>query len=96
VSRGAKAGRGYDSDPLRKRWKRRSIKLIAPDRKNNNERKHEDARKLRRYKRRRKFERTNAWLGQFRRVLVRHEDLLTMYFAFFHLVCLRITLQKWF
>ena len=54
------ADRGYDSDPLRKRWKRRGIELIAPCRKNNKERKYEDGRKLRRYKRRWKIERTNA------------------------------------
>jgi hypothetical protein len=45
------ADHGYDSDPLRERWKRRGI------------------------------ERTNAWLGQFRRRLVRHEHLLTTYRA---------------
>ena len=88
--------RGYDSDPLRERWKRRGIQLIAPYRKNNKERKYEDGRKLRRYKRRWKIERTNAWLGQFRRVLVRYEHLLTVYLAFFHLACLWITLRKCF
>ena len=46
------ADRGYDSDPLRERWKRRGIELIAPYRKNNKERRYEDGRKLRRYKRR--------------------------------------------
>jgi transposase len=45
-------------------------------------------RKLRRYKRRWIVERTNAWLGQFRRLLVRHEHLLTTYQAFFYLACL--------
>ena len=57
------ADRGYDSDPLRERWKRRGIELIAPYRKNNKERRYEDGRKLRRYKRRWIIERTNAWLG---------------------------------
>jgi hypothetical protein len=42
------ADRGYDSDPLRERWKRRGIELIAPYRKNNKERRYEDGRKLRR------------------------------------------------
>lgn len=90
------ADRGYDSDPLRERWKRRGIELIAPYRKNNKESRYEDGRKLRRYKRRWKIERTNAWLGQFRRVLVRHDHLLTVYRAFFHLACLWITLRKCF
>jgi Transposase DDE domain len=73
---------------------RRGIELIAPYRKNNKERKYEDGRKLRRYKRRWIIERTNAWLGQFRRLLVRHEHLLSTYSAFFYLACLRITLRK--
>ena len=90
------ADRGYDSDALRERWKRRCIELIAPCPKNNKERKYEDGRILRRYKRRWKIECTNAWLGQFRRVLVRHEHPLTVYRAFFHLAFLWITLQKYF
>jgi transposase len=90
------ADRGYDSDPLRQRWKRRGIELIAPYRNNRREKRYEDGRKLRRYKRRWKIERTNAWLGQFRRVLVRHDHLLTVYLAFFHLACLWITLRKCF
>ena len=73
------ADRGYDSDPLRERLKKRGIELIAPYRKNNKERRYEDGRKLRRYKRRWIVERTNAWLEQFRRLLVRHEHLLSIY-----------------
>ena len=79
------ADRGYDSDPLRERLKKRGIELIAPYRKNNQERRYEDGRKLRRYKRRWIVERTNAWFGQFRRLLVRHEHLLSTYYAFFYL-----------
>ena len=67
---------------------KRDIELIAPYRKNNKERKYKDGRKLRRYKRRWKIELTNAWLGQFRRLLVRHERFLTTYQAFFYIACL--------
>ena len=88
------ADRAYDSDPLRKRLKRRGIELIVPYRKNNKQRRYQDGRKLRRYKRRRIIERTNAWLGQFRRLLVRHEHLLSTYRAFFYLACLWITLRR--
>ncbi len=88
------ADRAYDSDPLRERLKQRGIDLIVPYRENNKNRKHEDGRKLRRYKRRWIIERTNAWLGQFRRILVRHENLLTTYRAFFYLACLWITLRR--
>jgi transposase len=70
--------RGYDSDPLRERFTKRGIKLIVPYRKNNKQRRYEDGRKLRRYKRRWIVERTNAWLGQFRRSLVRPEHLLAI------------------
>jgi transposase len=49
---------------------------------------------LRRYKRRWIIERTNAWFGQFRRLLVRHEHLLSTYRAFFYLACLWITLRR--
>ncbi len=88
------ADRAYDSDPLRERLAKRGIELIVPYRQNNKLRKYEDGRKLRRYKRRWIIERTNAWLGQFRRLLVRHEHLLTTYKAFFHLACLWITLRR--
>lgn len=90
------ADRGFDSDPLRERLKKRGIELIAPYRSNNRERRHEDKRKLRRYKRRWIVERTNAWLGQFRRLLVRHEHLLSTYYAFFYLACFWITLRRYF
>jgi len=87
------ADRGYDSDPLRQRLQKRGIELIAPYRKNNRGRRYEDGRKLRRYKRSWIVERTNAWLGQFRRLLVRHEHLLSTYRAFFYLACFWITLR---
>jgi transposase len=88
------ADRAYDSDPLRERLKKRGIDLIVPYRKNSKLRRYEDGRKLRRYKRRWIIERTNAWLGQFRRLLVRHEHLLSTYRAFFYLACLWITLRR--
>ncbi len=87
------ADRGYDSDPLRERFKKRGIDLIVPYRKNNKARRYEDGRKLRRYKRRWIVERTNAWLGQFRRLMVRHEHPLSTYQAFFYIACLWITLR---
>jgi len=88
------ADKGYDSDPLRERLLRRGIELICPYRKNNARRKHHDGRKLRRYRRRWKVERTFAWLGNFRRLLVRHENQITMYRAFFHVACLLIVLRQ--
>jgi len=51
------------------------------------------ARAVGRTGRRRIVERTYAWLGQFRRLLVRHEHLLSTYCAFFYLACFWITLR---
>jgi transposase len=50
---------------------------------------------LDRYKRRWIVERTNAGLGEFRRLLVRHEHLLSTYYAFFYLACFWITLRRY-
>jgi transposase len=88
------ADAGYDSDPLRERLKKRAIELIAPYRKNNKRKRYYDGRKMRRYKRRWIVERTNAWLGQFRRLLVRHEHLLSTYCAFFYIACFWITMRR--
>ncbi len=88
------ADKAYDSDPLRARLKRRGIELIAPHRRNRKKPKTQDGRKLRRYRRRWKVERTFAWFGNFRRLVVRWERHLKMYLAFFHLACLLITLSR--
>ena len=87
------ADTAYDSDPLRERLKKRGIELIAPYRENHRHRRYEDGRKLRRYRQRWIVERTNSWLGQFRRLLVRHEHLLSTYRAFFYIACFWITLR---
>jgi transposase len=84
--------KAYDSDPLRAKLAARGIELIAPPRKN---RKAvlQDGRPLRRYKRRWKVERTFAWMGNFRRLVVRYDHSFAMYCGFFHLACLIITLR---
>ena len=46
------------------------------------------------HRRRWKVERTFAWLGNFRRLVVRWDRLITVYRAFFHLACLIITLRQ--
>jgi transposase len=86
--------KGYDSDPLRARLAARGIEMICPHRKNRTKPKTQDGRKLRRYKRRWKVERTFAWLGNFRRLVVRYERSLKTYRAFFHVACLLITLRQ--
>ena len=86
--------RGYDSDPLRQQLAQRDIELIAPHRKNRRKPPTQDGRALRRYKRRWTVERTFAWLGNFRRLVVRYDRSLTIYQAFFHIACFMIVLRR--
>ena len=65
--------RAYDSDALDAELAARGIGLIAPHRRNRTKPKTQDGRPPRRYKRRWKVERLNAWLQNYRRVLVRQE-----------------------
>ena len=88
------ADKAYDSDPLRKRLKELKIDLIVPHRKNRKHSKKQDGRKLRRYRKRWKIERTFSWLSNFRRLVVRYERLITVYRGFFHLACLMIVLNR--
>jgi transposase len=83
-----------DSDPLRKRLKKRGIDLICPHKSNRRKPPTQDGRKLRRYKRRWKMERSIAWVGNFRRLVVRYEHKISIYQAFFHVACLLITLRQ--
>jgi transposase len=88
------ADKAYDSDPLRARLKRRGIELIVPHRRGRKRPPTQDGRKLRRYRKRRKVERTFSWLTQFRRLVVRWEHALTMFLAFVHVACLLIALRR--
>jgi transposase len=87
------ADKGYDSGPLRERMWKRGIDLIVPARKN---RLHifYDGRKLRRYRKRWKIERTFAWMNGFRHLIVRHDRSLLIYTAFFHLACTIIAMRR--
>ena len=83
-----------DSDPLRDALKKRNIELICPHRSNRTRPSRQDGRALRRYERRWKVERTFAWLGNFRRLVVRWERKLSSYQAFFNIACMMIVLNK--
>src|SRR5207237_8028429 len=61
------ADRGYDSDPLRDRLAGEGFTLIAPHRRGRKRPKTTDGRRLRRYRRRWRVERTFAWLHSYRR-----------------------------
>lgn len=105
VGRGHRAGRprqrperlildrGYDSNELRAQLVRRGIEPIIPARRNNRRATYQDGRKLRRYKRRWIVERTFAWLGSFRRLVVRYDRSIVVYAGFFHLACAMLTLR---
>jgi transposase len=84
------ADKGYDSAPLRQRLRRRGIKPCIPERRKKRPRPGRKA-ELAGYRERWKVERTYAWLGNFRRLVVRYERLAHIYLAFvliaFILIC---------
>lgn len=88
------ADRGYDSDPLREKLRGRGIKPIIPHRDNRKKPPTQDGRELRRYGRRWIIERTNAWIQNFRRLVVRYERSAEIYTGLVHLACALITLRR--
>ncbi len=85
--------RAYDSDPLDAQLREEGIEMIAPHRRNRKKPKTQDGRKLRRYKRRWKIERLFAWLGNFRRLVIRYERRTENYLGFVRLGCIVILLR---
>jgi len=86
--------KAYDSDKLDRDLKQRhDLELIAPNRWNRNTMT-QDLRPLRRYKRRWKVERFFAWLGNFRRLVVRWERHSANYLGFLELACALILLRS--
>ena len=83
-----------DSDALRRRLARRGIELICPHSTNRKRPPLQDGRSLRRYRRRWKVERSIAWLGNFRRVVVRYERHAALFRGFVHLACLFTILHR--
>ena len=88
------ADRAYDGDGFRKHLAGRGIELICPHRKNRSRPATQDGRKLRRYRRRWKIERTIAWLGHFRRLVVRYERQTSIFLAFLYFACALIVLRQ--
>ena len=89
------ADRGFDCDSLDVSLAQYRVDMIVPHRKNRKV-PTQDGRKLRRYKRRWKVERFFAWLGNFRRLLVRHERRVCNYEAFVHLATIIILIRNCF
>jgi transposase len=87
------ADKGYDSGPLRRRLRRRGIKPCIPERRG---KKPVPGWKvdLSGYRHRWKVERTFAWLGNYRRLVVRYEWLAHVYWAFVLLAFISICLER--
>lgn len=88
------ADKAYDSNKLREKLGARGIRLLVPYRRNRKDRRKQSEEVKVRYKRRWKIERTFAWLGNFRRLVVRYERLALVYLAFFHLAFIVIALRQ--
>ena len=86
--------RAYDADPLDAALARLGVEMIAPHRRGRVRPKTQDGRPLRRYRRRWKIERLFAWLGNFRRLVVRYERHALNYLGFVHLGCILILLRR--
>lgn len=85
--------KAYDSDKHDAMlYETRGIILVAPNREKRS--KTQDGRALRRYKRRWQVERVNAWLQNFRRVVVRYEFHAANFLAFVQLACIMILLRQ--
>ena len=67
--------------------------MIAPHRKNRKRPKTQGGRKLKRYARRWKVECLFAWLGNFRRLVVRYERRAENFLGFVQLGCIVILLR---
>ena len=87
--------KAYDSDPLDAALAAQNIEMIAPHRRGRKKPGTQDGRVLRRYRRRWKVERLNAWLQNFRRILTRHERKAENYLGFVHLGCIKILLRRY-
>lgn len=88
--------KAYDSDTLDARLRARGIEMIAPHRAKRRKPKTQDGRRLRRFKRRWKVERLNAWLQNARRVVVRYDRDVDHYFSFVRLAGIRMLMRRYF
>lgn len=86
--------RGYDSNSVRALLVKRGIEPIIPARSTNTVATHQDGRKRRRYERRWIIERSQSWLENFRRLVIRYERSATIFAALVHMACALITLKQ--
>jgi IS5 family transposase len=83
-----------DSDELRDRLAARGIDLICPHRENRTKPKRQDGRTLRRHRQRWKIERTNSWLHNYGRFIIRKDRLAVMFLGWTQLACLFTILKR--
>lgn len=83
-----------DSDALRDRLAKLGIELICPHRAGRKRPKRQDGRKLKRYRHRWTVERSIAWLGNYRRLVVRYERDAELYFGFAQLACVHLLTKR--
>jgi len=88
------ADKGHDSDPLRDDVAAEGLIPVIPHRKNRVRPSRNDGRRLRRYKRRWKVERTNAWLHCYRGLAVRWSRYPFLYTGLVYLAFIHMTLQR--
>lgn len=86
--------RSHANAPLRARLTRRGIAPIIPAHATRKRATHGEGRKLRHYRRRGIMDRTCAWLGHVRRLVVRYERLITTDAGFLHLASAILTMQQ--
>ena len=83
-----------DADWVRKRMKSCGVDLICPHRRGRKKPPMQDGRKLRRYVRRWKIERTIGWMFNYRRLITRHEYYAHLFEGFVQLTCMLIVLKR--
>jgi len=87
--------RAYDSDKLDRILRQHRIRMVAPHKSNRVKPETQDGRELRRYKRRWKVERLNAWLQNYRRLVTRYEYKAENFLGFIHLAVFLILLRNY-
>jgi transposase len=92
------ADRGYDSREFRRAVRRRGMRVCIPEQRRPAHWRPKRGRPIRvpqdRYGLRWKVERSFAWLGNFRRLLVRHDRLIACYQGFFTFALLTVCLRR--
>jgi IS5 family transposase len=88
------ADNGHDSDPLRDELEEAGFQPVIPHRTNRVRPSRNDGRRMRRYCRRWRVERTNAWLHCYRGLAVRWSCYSFMYVGLVYLTLIHLALQR--